>query len=196
MATDNLTTERPTSSTDWAEAVHNYERAQAEREKAGEAHNAAEKAYLAETRCGVDYHDEYGINYSSGTKEEVLADLRYYPARAAAKAASEGKKLSDEQIGELYRDIPCIADDFLAHQQFRAEANERHRVTELDDAYTLASSAFWEARRTLLATPAPDAEAMLFKLDLLAADMREALQDDADSIEAIRDDAKRLLGRA
>lgn len=196
MATDNLTTDRTASSTDWAEAVHNYERAQAEREKAGEAHNAAEEAYLSETRCGVDYHDEYGIKYTSRTKEEVLADLRYYPARAAAKAASEGKKLSDEQIGELYRDIPCIADDFLAHQQFRAEANERHRVTELDDAYTLASSAFWEARRTLLATPAPDTAALLFKLEMLAMDMREAAVEDAESVEAIHDDAKRLLGRA
>lgn len=75
-----------------------------------------------------------------------------------------------------------------------ADAMERFQPTE--KRHDKFADNRWEARDALLKTPAPDAEAILFKLDILAADMAEACVEDAERVACLRDDARRLLGAA
>lgn len=180
----------------WRIVVAEYERAKIAQDRTGEAHNAAEEAASADVPPCRDFAAECGIRRALNTREEVLEALRYYPAFLAAKAAGESKPLSDAEADAAYADIPRIADEYMANLQANKEADEKHRCKELQEAFDAACSAIWDARDKLLATPAPDAEALLFKLDLLVTDMDEGDEQDAPAVRAIRDDARRILGRA
>lgn len=198
MATDELTTERPTASTDWNEAFHNYERAKEACDQAAAAHTAAEEAAIAEARAAnpIDWTAEYGLHYGMASREKVLEALRYYPANAAAKAAAAGKPLADAEVSALYADIPRIADEYLVAREVSLNAHAKHRTDELEKAMEAAADTYWASFKAVMKAPAPDAEALIAKLDILTSEMTVADADDAERVAAIRDDARRLFGRA
>lgn len=100
--------------------------------------------------------------------------------------------LTADERAEITEKATRLADEFLAWSAELNEAWERFRPAE--EAHDAAVSKLMKARDKLIATPAPDYEAMLFKLDSLVPEMVDALADDAERVTAIRDDARRLLG--
>lgn len=126
MATDNLTTDRPASSTEWADAFHNYQR-------------------------------------------EVEAYANVAAEYEAACAEYDGPRTAPEAM-ERYD---------AAEKRHDAAADVLHR-----------------AREKVFATPAPDGDAMLAKLDILTAYLAECDDEDLPRVRAIQDDARRLFGRA
>lgn len=109
---------------------------------------------------------------------------------AALKALQEAEDVYSRSHGDyraaseqMEREIKSGVDRKTAFENF-SPAEKRH------DKF---ADNRWEARDALLKTPAPDAEAMLFKLDILAADMAEACVEDAERVACLRADARRLL---
>jgi hypothetical protein len=72
-------------------------------------------------------------------------------------------------------------------------AYEKYCLKQFESAEEETSEAHDAARKTLFATPAPDAAAMLLKLELLTSYLTECCADDREHVAAIRDDARRLL---
>jgi hypothetical protein len=75
-----------------------------------------------------------------------------------------------------------------------AAALQRYNAAEAkhDDA----AGAIHHARQRLFLTPAPDAAAVLYKLDVLLPYIREVTSEDADKFEALDKDIRRLIGNA
>jgi hypothetical protein len=194
MATDNVNTPSIDNNREaWNAVVADFEQKKATRDSVGEKMTDAEEAYIEEV-SGRDFWAEYGLPGLLKTRADVLKELRYLPATIAGRAAARGEPLTDEFISGLYRDLPRIADEYMAHSQLCEEARKRYGLKENEAAYDVAATAFWEAQKKLLDTPAPDVSAILYKLDVVAAVMTEDCEQDAPAVSLIRDDMRRLFG--
>ncbi|MFP5328861.1 MAG: hypothetical protein ACLGHC_01820 [Alphaproteobacteria bacterium] len=194
MTTDNLTTARPTSSTDWAEAVHNFERGEAAYDRSAAEYEAAcaeyERRFPDEKEAQFE---PYGLKWNAGQdRERLIADAEL---RIIFRNHKDRERLAPEELGAVREEAARAVAEFLAWSSERRAAYEQI-VGDAERKHDAAVDKRHGTREALLACPAPDAEAILFKLELLAADMAEADTDDAERVAAIRDDAKRLFGRA
>lgn len=196
MTTDNLTTERPTSSTDWAEAVHNYEQAKSAEAQAEAELDAASAAWREAVPDRADEFLAYGLHRHRDGDTDRTKLIRKTEMSVAIEEYKGRSALSEDEFAAITRKAVRLVDDFLAWLALDREASERIYGGGVQERFDEACDRRGEAQDKLLTTPAPDAEALLFKLELLAKIMREADVDDSDRIEAIRHDAHRLLGRA
>lgn len=195
MTTDNLTTDRPTRSTDWAEAVHNCEEAKCAFDRAEAELDAASAAWREAVPDRADEFLTYGLNrYHIRDNADRAALIRATEMSVAMKYYKGRESLTADDFAAITHKAVTIVDDFLAWLALDREASDRIYGGGVQERFDAACDALSDARDKLLRTPAPDANAMLFKLELLAKIMREADVDDAERIEAVRDDAKRLFG--
>ena len=204
MATDELTTTRPTSSTEWADALHNYEREQAVYASVCADYEAACAKYR---EAGGDRDTPqdfitYGltdINPRSpmmDARNQLIRDteVRIILEDHVKPNPDSAELLTAEQRGEIAQKATRLVDDYReAHRQARLVWDSILQPAE--ERHCDASDKMADARNKLLTTPAPDTEAMLFKLEVLASIMVDADEHDAPAVSLLRDDAKRLLGR-
>lgn len=199
MTTDELTTERPVHSTDWAEAFHNYQReVEAYASVAAEYEAAAEEYHRALPEDQGDDFTPYGLHQCIAPNRNSLivnAELRII-MRDFKERGDEG--LTPDELARVRGEAARVVDNFLEWKAERAKAQEKasERYDPAEKKHDAACDRLSHARTKLLNTAAPDVEAMLFKLDLLAGYMAECDAEDAKSVGLIRDDASRLLGRA
>lgn len=107
-----------------------------------------------------------------------------------------GENISDEDARDITAEANRVVDEF---DTYCAKRDETYReYNECEDRFDTAVDAQHDAREALLHLPAPDHEALLEKIDLLALMMREMAVEDAERIAAIKADPHRLLkaGRA
>ena len=204
MAITNTNTKTATSNGNpatalWRIVVAEFEQAVVVENRVGAELDAATAAWNEAVPDRTDEFLAYGLNrYSAPAERDAAARDRLIRSTEMQVAMVDYKgrsPLTADDFAEIARKATTLVDDFLAWIALDREATPRiygdvqERFDEACDKRTAATS-------KLLATPAPDTSAMIFKLELLAVIMREHLADDADEIEAIRDDAKRLFGEA
>lgn len=194
MTTDDLTTERSTSSTDWAEAVHNFEQAKAAEAQMGAELDAATAALDKAVPDRADEFLAYGLHrYRDGNTERTKL-IRSTEMSVAIVDYKGRSALSADDYAAIARKATTLVDDFLAWIECAREATSRI-YGDAQERFDAACDRRVAAQDALLNdTPAPDAEALLFKLDLLAEIMTEGDDQDAPAVVSIRDDAKRLFG--
>lgn len=189
--TSTVASPTPTSSARavWQIALAEYERTKAESEQAVAAYNEAEKAYFGERKGGIDYAEAYGLR-AGQTEAERFRAAEF----AIIMRDHRGKEVSPELLDAVEAEATKAVADFAAMLIADEKAHQRHNLAALDKAVFEAGDAASAAEAQLYATPAPDADAMLHKLDILTAKMVECCENDAESVTAIRDDARRLFG--
>jgi len=194
MATDDLITDRPTSSTEWAEAFHNYERAKNAEAQVEAELDAASSAWHEAVPDRADEFAAYGLlRWADKSDRDKL--FRDVEVRIIMRDHKGRERLTPEELGAVREEAARAADDFLAWVALDFEASKRI-YGDVQERFDAACDLRCAAQDKLLTTPAPDADAMLYKLDLLSSVMAEHQSEDAESVAAIRDDARRLLGRA
>lgn len=82
----------------------------------------------------------------------------------------------------------------LGELEARAASTEEYRAEEV--RFDAACDKLANARERLIATPAPDGDALLYKLDTLTAYLVDCDSEDKERVQAIEADCKRILGRA
>ena len=102
------------------------------------------------------------------------------------------RPLTPEEAKQVTADAQRIVDEFEAYRVRRGEAFAEYDRLEgqLDSLVDERAKAF----HALMETPAPDGEALQYKIGLLASQLTEWESEDANTINAINADAARLLG--
>lgn len=176
----------------WRSVLSDHQREEAAYRRVEEEYSAACAAFDAE--CPTEAQDKFEaleLRFTRDDRDQLIRDAEIRIVMRDFKGRST--VLSPDELAAVTHEAATIVDDFLAYRAKRDEAYKRI-VTPAEQKHNDASDKRWNARDKLLTTPAPDPDAMLFKLELLAADMAEAAADDAERVAAIRDDAKRLFG--
>ena len=176
---------------DWKAAFAAYERQEAAYEEALREYEAELRVFESELPDRDQEFEPYGLRFKSDASRdrlirdtEVAVTVRDYAGRC---------ELSADDFAAITRKAATLVDAYLGYTQKRGEAIERI-VRPAERKHDAAVDKREEAREALLNTPAPDGAAVLAKLNLLA-DMMEGEQN-SEHVEAIRDDASRLLGEA
>lgn len=133
------------------------------------------------TRYNLGHGKSYDSNFRAAHRSLVMERVR-------------GRCLTSDEAKQTTADAYRIADDFEAYDARRKEAYRGY--DEAEARFDEVVDKRWTAFNELLTTPAPDEQALVFKLERLAAEMTTGDADDAERVEAIRNDARRLLGRA
>ena len=107
------------------------------------------------------------------------------------RSDSVRRYLTDEEVDLAKSDAKKIVDEFDDHCARRDEAHELHNCDQWEERFNAIFCKRWEAQRAFLTTRAPDQEAVLAKLVLLA-DIMEGEQDQ-ERVVGIRDDMRRLM---
>ena len=150
-----------------------YEQACAEFDRLWAVAYAAEEAEELECPRVDHYFDEYKLGIGM-SRERVVETLRWYAYRGARPV-----------------DVDATADEFMAYQESHKECHERHRTEELNDAASeYGETHYFPARAALMAAPAPDAEALLLKMEIAATWADEPFVDSCFA------DVRRLLSEA
>lgn len=191
MTTDELTTTRP-SDKDWAEAFHNYQREVEAYASNSAEYDAACRAVDQECPDREDEFIAYGLNWPMDRDTALEVVDRFIERRDHSDKNGE---LADEVIDRDAEEAGAIVEDYFDYRAKRHAAFER-LYKPAEKKHDKAVERRWTATNKLLDTPAPDADALLFKLDLLASIMGEHEVEDAPHVASIREDARRLLGRA
>lgn len=175
----------------WNAAVARYEKLNAQVERVGKTVTALFDAAEAECPRRAEFFSRYNMgcgisrerNFSSAHMTLVVERAR-------------GRHLTSEEEKQVTADANRIVDEFdtWKSQHDAAFAEYDRRQARFDSLVDEQGA----ARRAMLGTPAPDGEAMLYKIEVLAAQLLEADSEDADDLAAIRADARRMLtnGRA
>jgi hypothetical protein len=122
------------------------------------------------------------IAYYKICERERVSGLVLYPA--------DQRAASEEKLRAMNEEADRIADEFMAYQAHHKSEERRLRLDELREQENGYREHFLEARDALMGMPAPDTEALLFKLEVAAISCED------DHIESCLADAKRLIGEA
>lgn len=181
----------PTDRRAWNAAVARYERATEKVERVGndnmEAHDAAEAA--------CPRNDEYFSRYNMGRGDSPDRNFRACHMSLVIERTKEGP-LTPDEAKQTAVDAQRLVDEFEAYSASRDAAFAGY--DQLEDRFDRVVDEQAEARKLLIETPAPDNEALLYKIEMLAAYLTECASEDADRLNAVSADARRLLtvGRA
>lgn len=148
------------------------------------AHDAAEAA--------CPRMDEFFKRYGLGAGWSY--DRNYRAAHMSLVIErSKGRHSTPQEAKQISADAYRVVDDFETYCARRDEAFRGY--DKLENRFDAVVDERSNARNDLLDTPAPDQAAMLVKIELLAAILDEVSSEDAESIAAVRNDARRLLAR-
>jgi hypothetical protein len=178
---------------DWDRALARYSEAKEAHDRVDAEHNAAVATYRAE--CGKPNPEfaYYRID-SAGIADRLnrSADIRRVGNEIEARDYAGQAKLSADDFSAIARKATLLVDQYDEYLQ-RCEALEERVIGDKQDRWEAALDKLDAAQRALLGTPAPDAEAMLYKLTLLSVDMAQADAEFQEDIVALREDARRLF---
>lgn len=170
----------------WTEAVSGLRVAQAELRRFDALLSAAYEAADAACPRRDEFFSRYGMGIGWDRERNVrqaYTALMIERAEAVPVTAHDAKQAS--AVAER------IVDEFEAWCARYSEAFREYDA--LEKRFEQVVDERDAAQKALLATDAPDREALRFKIELLADMMNEADADDAKHLTRIREDALRLL---
>lgn len=174
----------------WEAAHAHFQRVNAEYDRRIEAAEAAEEAAHAACPRVDSYFDEHKLGIGMNRKT-ALGNAQYAVAIRAGEAAGAGKAMTDAEVAALYDECPRVVDDFMVYQERHKETERLYRVKELNEHVSAYRETYFEARDAFMRVPAPDAEALLAKMEIASTWLDDPYVDSAFA------DARRLLaGRA
>lgn len=182
---------RPAEQLTWADALQNYRSAEAAYADVASEYLLASRKYEASTTGGEEF-SALGLQRWSDTANRDGLMMRAEMSLVLRDHKGRTDSLTPKELGALREKAARIVDDFIDWHGRWCAASKVFEPTE--QKHDSACDRLFEARKELLKLPAPDTEAMLFKLDLLAKLLRECDSEDAGSVESLRDDAQRLFG--
>jgi len=174
--------ERPGRSA-WDEALAAYRREVAAYERSAMEYEAACRAHDNDSPPEPELSAVYKVETFEVDRDRLIRSAqvaiaaRDYPLRGA-------QHFSPRVMGEIAEKATLITDEYLLWRNQHKAAWQRFKPAE--EKHDAACDRLWKARDRLLNTPAPDAEAMLLKLDVLAEDMRESCVEDAPRVASLR----------
>jgi hypothetical protein len=175
----------------WRIAVSEYEQADAQFEANWAAYEAAGKLIedSEPSRRLMELEHTYGISRheskaSALERIDIVIQHRDYPDSCAH--CGKGKDIPDAEIDRMADEAENIHGEFVGLQAALSILKERHLTPANDEHTRFTHEAFYPARDKLLATPALDIAAVLFKAEVLATAV--------DGAEGLRDDLTRLFG--
>lgn len=147
----------------------------------------------AEAAC--PRRDEFFRRFGMGSGWSRQRNFQAAQMAIVIERTEGGAVLSRAAAEQATADAYRVVDDFETWCARHDEAfREYNAMEERFDAIVDERS---RAQEAVLATPAPDSDALLFKIELLSAMMTEAAAEDAHRLDAVHADARRLLtGRA
>lgn len=171
----------------WNAAVARLGAAEAEYSRTSAQVSAVHDA--AEAIC--PRRDEFFSRYGLGRGWSRERNFRAARMSIVIERTPKGRMLTPEEAEEADADAYRIVDDFETWCARHDEAFRDYDAWEdrLDAVVDERSA----AQDALLTTEAPDREALLFKIELLASMLEEAAVEDANRFGAVRTDARRLL---
>jgi hypothetical protein len=185
----------------WNAAVARLNRVQAEYARVDGPHTAAFDAAEAACPRQGEFFSRFGLGYHSDPvhgreRNERAAHEALYRERLQQllRSNSDRRYLTDEEVDQAKLDAKKIVDEFDEHCRRRDEAHELYNCDEWEERFDAITDKRWEAQRALLMAAAPDQDAVLTKLELLAEIMEG--EQDQERVIAIRDDMRRLLASA
>jgi hypothetical protein len=169
----------------WRIAASELEQASARFEQNWSAYEAAEAAAKAERPERLDELEQtFGLRPRLSPSEAIEAVDRIIEARECAKVGD--RDFTDDEADEQANEAERIVGEYFGLLCSYERIWDRHRVNELHREHqAFVSEVYNPAREKLLATPAPDFSALLFKASVLAM-----MWDDAEGLEK---DLQRLL---
>jgi hypothetical protein len=186
----------PTSAL-WRIVLSEYQSAVAEYEEVSEKYEAAMNEHDAAMEQFTDRRAEFAPfepirpEYPDNTIRLVFAKLAW-DRRESDPAAP---MLNHVEALELWSKAAQIVTDYAKLQEEVSEVVQR-----LDDSteqlHDVACDKVTDAREKLLATPAPDAAALFYKLDILNAYLAECDSEDKERVAAVAADVRRLFDAA
>jgi hypothetical protein len=190
-ATASPSAAAPFDRSHWEAAVADYEREEAAYSAVSAQYEAACREYDRQYPDRSEEFKAYGLSTldRSDTRERLIFRTELY---VAATEYHGRENLSAEEYGTIKEKAVRVVDDFLAWRAKGKEVSARI-YDPAEQAHDAAVDKLVIARERLLNTPAPDAGAVQYKLELLAAVMTESRDQEAEHVTGIRDDVRRLL---
>lgn len=147
----------------------------------------------AEAAC--PRRDEFFRRYGMGCGWSRQRNFRAAQMALVMERAEGGAVLTKPAAERVTAEAYRVVDDF---ETWCARHDEAFREYDaLEERFDAIVDERSRAQEVVIATPAPDDDALLFKIELLSAMMTEAAAEDADRLGAVHADARRLLtGRA
>jgi hypothetical protein len=177
-------------------ALTEYQRAEAEFNRLDAEHSAANAALKAELEEPDPAFARYKIEQRSPSEAvDRLGCIRRAEMGILVKDYVGRGDLTADEYAEVTRKATILVDAYEDYLQRREEAEARI-LGDVEERWEASLDKLCSARNALWRTPAPDADAMLLKLDLLSAYMIDGRDDFHAEVTAIRDDARRLFGKA
>lgn len=173
----------------WNKAVAELRTADAVALGIGDQMSAAHD--IADAAC--PRNEEFFRRYDMGCGFSSTRNFERAHRRIVMERTKSGKILTLAEAKQATADACRVVDDFETWTARHAEVFAEY--DRLETQHDAAHDARWNARDALLATPAPDQDALLFKVELLSDIMRECATEDANRIGLISADARRLLAR-
>jgi hypothetical protein len=171
----------------WRIVLTDYEREVAAYAIVEAEYTAACRAADAECPTRDEEFKVYGLTHPRIRRQDAIAQVD-----SCLAERDNGQLTSQEQAGRDTETLRIVSDYFDYYQK-RAEVMERiYRPAE--EKHDVACDLRRRAWDKVIGTPAPDAEALLLKLDLLTDELISCDDEDAERLDAIRQDARRLLG--
>lgn len=177
----------------WQTALREYERVKAAHQVVSGEHGVANAAYEAECGEPDPAFQTYRVGRSS--KAEPLnrsADIRRVGNEIELHDYAGRTDLSADDFAAIARKAALLVDQYDEYLQ-RREAIEARVIGDINERWEAALDKLVTAQNKLLDTPAPDTEAMLYKLEVLSADMLQSEADFHEDVVTLREDARRLF---
>jgi hypothetical protein len=178
----------------WDDALGAYEREKSAYDGVAAEYHAACADYDAAVADRSAEFAEYGLTRLAATYSRDHAMLRAEISIVMRDYKGRSERLTPEELGSVRAKAASVADAFL--EWTATWSAERLKLDPAEKDHDAACDKLWNVRKMLLGTPAPDTQALLFKLDVLASLMAECDSEDAEPVALIRDDTRRLLGAA
>jgi hypothetical protein len=205
MATDNVNTPSIDNNREaWNAAVADFEKEAAAYKVAAEEFQAACDKYHADfiRVAKPEDFDTYGLDhYARRWPDDRKGFIRSLELRVAMVdyrlAASEN--FTEDQFADIAAKATRLVDAYLAWTAAKAEQDEQNAPAEAayrkaEKKHDAAVEKLCDAREKMLLTPAPDALAIAYKLEVFHDYLALGDEQDTHRVRAFRDDMRRLFG--
>lgn len=187
-----LTLSPQTKQPAWAEALEDYQAETVAYAAVSAEHSAAAAEYNASVSHRADEFAQFGLQRWSDPNNRDSLMMRVEVSIIMRDFKGRRDPLTPEELGSIRRRAAIVADDFIQWAAAWDAAAKKFEPSE--KKFDEAADKLFAARKRLLSTPAPDSDAMLFKMNLLLAYMRDCDAEDVSHVASIVADAQRLVG--
>jgi hypothetical protein len=183
----------------WMIVVADFERESAAYAIAAEEYHAACREYDAHRVATPEEFHDYGLDhYARRYPDDRKGFIRSLELRVAMLHCplAEGERLTEAQSASITGKATRLVDDYLAFTAAKAaqEAPAEATYSEAEENHDAAVDKVCDAREKMLLTPAPDALAIAYKLEVFHDYLALGDEQDTHRIKAFRDDMRRLFG--